>query len=191
MDVFQAIKERRSIRKYKPDPVSDEDLDAVLEAARWAPSWGNSQCWKFVVVRDAERRNKLADTLLSMRSGRDNPASLAMRNAPIVIVACGELGRSGFKRVEEERVFATDKGDWFMYDVALAMQNLTLAAHALGLGTVHIGAFDAGAAARVIDVPEGTVVVSLTPLGHPDEEPEARPRKEPEEIIFREGFGGQ
>ncbi len=189
MDVFQAINERRSIRKYKPDPVSDEDINTVLEAARWAPSWGNTQCWKFVVVRDAKTRQRLSDALTTTRAGRDNPASLATRDAPVVVVACAELGRSGFKTVDEQRVPATDKGDWFMYDVALAMQNLALAAHALGLGTVHIGAFDAGAAARVVDAPEGTVVVSLTPLGYPEDVPQAPRRKEPEEFIFRECFG--
>ncbi|MEE8473614.1 MAG: nitroreductase family protein [Dehalococcoidia bacterium] len=188
MDVFQAINERRSIRKYKPDPVSDDDLNAVLEAARWAPSWGNTQCWKFVVVRDERTRQRLADTLASTRAGRDNPGSLATRNAPVVVVACAELGRSGFKTVEEERVAVTDKGDWYMYDVALAMQNLVLAAHALGLGTVHIGAFDAEAAARVVAAPQGTVVVSLTPLGYPEDVPQAPRRKEPEEFIFRECF---
>jgi nitroreductase len=63
MDAMQAIKGRRSVRKYKPDPVSDEAVEAVLEAARWAPSWTNSQCWRFVVVRDPQMRDNLAATL--------------------------------------------------------------------------------------------------------------------------------
>jgi nitroreductase len=85
----------------------------------------------------------------------------------------------------------TDKGDWYMYDVALAMQNLTLAAHALGLGTVHIGAFDAIKVAEILGVPQGFAVVAMTPLGYPDESPEARTRKELAEIVFYDKFGAE
>ena len=83
----------------------------------------------------------------------------------------------------------TDKGDWFMFDTALAMHNLVLAAHALGLGTVYVGAFDSFAAAEILGVPEGYSVVSMTPLGYPDEEPGPRPRKELDEIVFYDKFG--
>ena len=76
-----------------------------------------------------------------------------------------------------------------MFDTALAMQNLTLAAHSLGLGTVHVGSFDSKEAARVLEVPEGFSVVEMTPLGYPDEQPGVRPRKELSEIVFRDMFG--
>ena len=76
-----------------------------------------------------------------------------------------------------------------MFDVALAMQNLTLAAHSLGLGTVHVGAFDAKKVAKILGVPKGFVVVSMTPLGYPDEEPGPRPRKELSEIVFYDKYG--
>ena len=137
MEVLEAIKTRRSIRKYKPVPLNDERLQTVLEAARWAPSWTNTQCWEFIVVKNTETKKKLAETLLMER----NPATEAVKNAPIVIVACARLGLSGFYRGEP----LTDKGEFFMFDVALALQNLALAAHELGLGTVHVGAFDANA----------------------------------------------
>jgi len=175
MEVLEAIRTRRSIRKYKTDPVDDKTLVTVLEAARWAPSWANTQCWRFIVVRDGATKNKLADTL-----DETNPARDAIRNAPLVIVACAELGKAGRKEGE----LVTDKGDWFMFDVALAMQNLVLAAHSLGLATVFVGRFDAREAARILEVPQGYCVVAMTPLGYPDETKEPRPRKEPSEIVF-------
>jgi nitroreductase len=183
MDVMQAIKGRRSIRKYKPIPVDDKAVETVLEAARWAPSWKNCQCWRFVVVRDPQLKEKLAATL----KPETNRASTAIREAPVVIVACAELGKSGYHKGEH----GTDKGDWFMFDTALAMQNLTLAAYAAGLGTVHVGLFDAKEAARVLDVPDGVVVVEMTPLGYPDEEAIAPRRKELAEIVFKDKYGNK
>lgn len=190
MDVMQAITGRRSIRKYRTEPVTEEALQAILEAARWAPSWANTQCWRLIVVRDEETKSKLAETLKSTKPGGKNAATEAVRNAPVVIVACAERGLSGcYKSEDEQRVPATDKGEWwFMFDVGLAMQNLTLAAHALGLGTVHVGLFDAGEAARILGVPENIAVVELMPLGWPDEEPPARLRKDTSEFVFNERY---
>ncbi len=182
MDVLEAIRTRRSIRKYKPEPVDDKALETVLEAARLAPSWANSQCWRFVVVRDSGVRAGLAGSLRE-----NNPAREAILNAPVLIVACAELGKAGYRHGHGE--LATDKGDWFMFDVALAMQNLVLAAHSLGLGTVHVGSFDAKKAASILGVPQGFCVVSMTPLGYPDQEPAVRPRRELGEIVFYERFG--
>ena len=182
MDVMQAIKGRRSVRKYKAESVSDKDLDIVLEAARWAPSWANTQCWRFVVVRDPQLKAKLADTLM-LKDNRST-STAAVRDAPVVIVTCAELGKSGYRR----GTIATDKGDWFMFDTALAMQNLTLAAHAIGLGTVHLGLFDAKEVANILDVPYGAVVVEMTPLGYPDEQPIVPRRKELSEIVSKDKF---
>ena len=185
---LEAIKTRRSIRKYKSTPVGDKTIELVLEAARWAPSWKNSQCWRFIVVRDSKIKNKLADTLIAVSADRPNRAAEAIRNAPVAIVACAELGKSGYS-AREPRQPVTDKGEfWYMFDVALAMQNLVLAAHSLGLGTVYIGAFDAEEVASILGVPEGFCVVSMTPLGYPDEEPPIRPREELSEIVFYDKF---
>ena len=182
MDVLEAIKTRRSIRKYKATPVDDKTLEQVLEAARWAPSWANTQSWRFVTVKDEKIRAQLADVL-----SPNNPATDAVKNAPVVIVACAQTGRAGCYRGEP----VTDKGDyWYMFDAGLAMQNLVLAAHALGLGTVHIGAFDAGKAADVLGVGEGFCVVEMTPLGYPDQEAKAPPRKELSEIVSQDKFEG-
>jgi nitroreductase len=181
MDVVEAMKGRRSVRKYKSAPVSDKDVEAVLEAAGWAPSWKNCQCWRFVVVKDPELKEKLAATL----KPETNRAIVGIKSAPVVIVACAELGKSGYHKGEH----GTDKGDWFMFDTALAMQNLTLAAYAAGLGTVHVGLFDAKEAAKILEAPDGVVVVEMTPLGYPDEEPKGPGRKELSEIVFKEKYG--
>jgi nitroreductase len=189
MDVFEAIKTRRSIRKYKPDPVSDEDLQKVLEAAHWAPSWSNTQCWRFIVVRNPEIKQKVAGTLTKVQFGDDllkNAATEAIRQAPILIVACAQKGIAGYNR---DGTPVTDKDDWLLFDVALAIQNLTLAARALGMGTVIVGAFDAKRAAEILDVPDGFTVVTMTPLGYPDHAGQTPPRKALGDIIYTDTYG--
>jgi len=194
MELFEAIKNRRSIRRYKADPVDEKKLEAILEAGRWAPSWANTQCWRFVVVRDAEVRAKLADTLMKIKlpdKEMPNPAAIAMNTVPVIIAVCAEIGKAGGKRgsggggVE----YVTDKGDWFMFDTALAVQNMVLAAHAQGLGTVIIGAFDAAQAEKVLNVPKGFRVVTLFPVGVPDQEGKAPPRKGLSEMVIKDKFG--
>jgi nitroreductase len=180
MEVIEAIKARRSIRQYQTTPVTDNDLTTLLDAARWAPSWANTQCARFIVVKDNQIKAKLAETLSST-----NPAGAAIRQAPVTIVACAELKRSGYFHGQA----STDKGDWFMFDVALAMQNLTLAARALGLGTVYVGLFDAAKAAKILNVPDGFAVVAITPLGYPAAEGRIPHRKELSEIVFYESWG--
>jgi nitroreductase len=180
MELLELIKSRRSVRKYKAEPVSEEDLNAILEAGRWAPSWANTQCWQFIVVRDAEVEAKLAQTL-----SRGNPATAAITSAPVLIVVCAELGKAGYMKGQP----ATNKGDWYMFDVAIAAQNMVLMAHSLGLGTVHIGWFDAEKAGEILEVPKGVVVIELIPLGYPDEEPKAPPRRELSEVVFYDGYG--
>jgi nitroreductase len=192
LEVLEAIKTRRSIRRQKPDAIDDETLEKVLDAARWAPSWHNTQCWRFILVRDSSIKERLTGTLFEMkREGTlaDNPAAKAVRQAPVLIVACAEMGKSG--RDPDDATYRTDKGDWFMFDVALAMENLVLAAHALGLGTVIIGAFDAIKAAEILGVPEGIRVVAMTPLGFPEREGKVPPRKELSEIVFYDKYGQQ
>jgi nitroreductase len=185
MELLELIKGRRSVRRYKPTPVKDEDLNAVLEAARWAPSWANTQCWQFIVVRDPEIKSKLAQAL-RYKVDATNPAASAVRDAPVVIVACAELGKSGCYKGEP----LTNKGDWwYMFDTALALQNMALMAHALGLGTVHTGWLDAEAVAEILEVPQNIAVVELVPLGYPDEEPKTPRRKELSEFVFYDKYG--
>jgi nitroreductase len=189
MDVFEAIKNRRSIRRYKPDPVDDEAVETILEAGRWAPSWANTQCWRFIVVRDPEIKAKLTASLQKIWLGdreSDNPATKAMATVPVIIAVCAQMGRSGCRHGTDSSEFETDKGDWFMFDTALAVQNMALAAHALGLGTVIVGAFNAPQIEKVLGIPEGYRVVALLPVGVPDQEARAPRRKELYEITYRD-----
>lgn len=154
-----------------------------MEAARWAPSWANTQCWRFIIVKDNAIKTEIASALNTI-----NPALDAIKNAPIVIVACAQVRRSGFSRNGEP---ATVRGDWCMFDLGLAMENLALAAHALGLGTVHVGSFDHKKVENILGVPEGFCVVEMAPLGYPDGEPRGISRKELTEIVFKEKFGAK
>jgi nitroreductase len=192
MELFEAIRNRRSIRHYKTDPVDDKTIGEVLEAAHWAPSWGNAQCWRFIVVRDPKIKSQVADTLYKVKiegEWMENAAAGSIRQAPVLIVICAEKGKAGCD-VDGEPL--TDKGDtWYMFDIALSMENLTLAAHALGLGTVIVGGFDTRKTAQILDVPAGYTVVTMTPLGVPDHKGQVSPRKKLNEVLFKEKFGKQ
>ena len=190
MNVFDAIKKRRSIRQYKTDPVDYKALETIMEAGRWAPSWANTQCWRFVLVHDSKTKSDIADSLLKIKRPdkvSDNPGTKAINTVPVVIVVCAEMGKSGCLHGGGGPV--TDKGDWFMFDVALAVQNMVLAAHALGLGTVIIGAFDAPKVEKILGVPDGYRVVALFPVGVPAREGKAPPRNELSELSFRDKWG--
>ena len=177
-DILTTIKERRSIRRYKSDPIPDKLLHQLLEAVRWSTSWANTQCWEVVVVKDAEQKAGLQGAL-----GR-NPAFDAMVEAPVVFVLCAKAGKAGFKKGESTTKF----GDWFMYDLGLANQNLCLAAHALGLGTVIVGLFDHDRAREVLAVPEGYEVVSMIPAGYPAAEAVTPRRREINEFSHEDRF---
>ncbi len=158
MEVMDAITGRRSIRKFKPDPIPEEALLAVLEAVRWAPSWANTQCCEVVVIKDPNVKAEVATAL-----PKGNPGLSSLTQAPLVLVLCGIKGKSGFYGGQPK----TNKGDWFMFDVGLAFQNLCLAAHSLGLGTVIIGMFDHQRAGEILGLPSNVEIVGMTPLGYP------------------------
>lgn len=181
MELYETVKGRRSIRQFKPDPVPEEVQGRLVEAAQWAPSWAHTQCCRLVLVSGPAQKEALQATLSST-----NPARKAMIDAPVVVVFCAEAGKAGFYR----GAAATPRGDWMLFDVALAMQNFMLAAHAEGLGTVCVGLFDFEKAGQVIGVPAGFEVVSITPLGYPEATGKAPPRKPLSEFAYRERFGG-
>jgi nitroreductase len=192
METLEAIMTRRSVRRYMPDPIDDEIINKVLEAGRWAPSWANTQCWRFVVVRDPETKDKIANSLTAIvKSGdlHDNPGLKAVRAAPVLIVAAAETGISGCR--SDDRAYVTDKGDWYLFDVALAVENMLLAAHSMGLGTVIIGAFDAPMVEEILGVPEGYRAVTVLPLGVPERASRTPPRKELAEITFKDRWGNR
>lgn len=182
MDVLEAMKKRRTIRAYKTTPVSQETLDIILEAGRLAPSWANTQTWRWVVIQDQNLKMQLTEKVL--RPG--NRGTDAVKTAPVIIAACAELNRAGFRDAQP----ATDKGSyWYMFDAGLALENMVLAATSLGLGTLFIGGMDAKKAESLLGVPQGYACIILMVLGYPNEEPEARPRKQVAELVFRDKFG--
>ena len=200
MDTLEAIKNRRSIRQQKSDPIDDVTLNKVLEAARWAPSWANVQAWRFIVVRDQNIKAQLNATrpvrpppppapgATAPATPPPAPPPAAILTAPVTLVVCGELNKSGMR---PDGTATTDKGgSWYMYDAGLASQNLCLAAHALGLGTVILGAFDAKKAGEILKLPEGFAVVVMIPLGVPAAEGRPSTRKELSDIVGYDKFGG-
>ncbi len=180
MEVQEAITTRRSIRKYTDEPVAQEDLDAILEAIRWAPSWANTQCWEVIVVTEEAQREKLAETFPPK-----NPGTKAITKAPTVLVFAAKKGISGYYKDKAVTLY----GDWFMFDLGLAMQNLALAAHSRGLGTVDLGYFDHLKVAKILDISDDFQVVAMTPLGHPAEISTPPTRKETTEFVSYESFG--
>lgn len=190
MEIIDAIKNRRSIRHFKPDKVDEKTVQAVLESAHWAPSWSNNQCWRFIIVRDAALKEKIADTLTKIKIEDEmveNAAALSVKQAPLLIVVCAEKGQAGYNI---DGTTTTDKGKyWFMFDVALAVENLTLAAHATGLGSCIIGAFDSIEVEHLLNVPDGFAVITMTPLGYPEQQGQVSPRKQLSEVLYREKFG--
>ncbi|MGB9135569.1 MAG: nitroreductase family protein [Candidatus Bathyarchaeia archaeon] len=165
MDVLEAIKTRRSIRKYKPSSIPDKKLKEILESARLAPSAANRQPWSFIVVRDAERKKTLS-------KAANNQTFLA--EAAVIVVAVGDPEVS--KR-------------WFEKDVMIAVEHLVLSAAALGCGTCWIGAFNEAEVKSLLNIPERLGVVALLPIGIPDEAPPTRPRKEFADVFFEDEYG--
>jgi len=177
MDVFGAMQGRRSVRRYTDQPVDDATLERVLEAARQAPSWANTQCWRFVVVRDPATRARIAEAI-----PQGNPGRKAVLQAPVVICACAQTGVSGFF----DGKASTTLGDWFLFDLGLAMSQLTLAAHALGLGTVHVGLLDVDRVGEILGLPADVKLVDVVPLGHPAQPSKPTPRKPLGELVKQE-----
>lgn len=174
MDLFQVIRDRRSIRKYRDQAVEEEKIEQVLDAARLAPSWKNMQCWRFLVLREQAREKLLAAI------PDDNPGKKAIAAAPVVILVCADPSES-----DVENGIA-----YFVADTAIAFEHLCLAAHALGLGTCWMGWYDEGRIKQAFGIPEHIRIVGLTPLGYPDQEPKPRPRKELAEIAFYDCWPG-
>ncbi|MBZ5637669.1 MAG: nitroreductase family protein [Acidobacteriia bacterium] len=150
MDVMEAIRRRRSVREYRSDPIPADVLERVTEALRLAPSACNYQPWRFVLVTEPKLRAEVAAACHEQ---------LFVAEAPVVVVGCA-LPETAYKRMGE-RWNSAD------VDVAVAIDHLTLAAVAEGLGTCWIGSYDEGALRRLLGVPEEAKIVALTPLGYP------------------------
>ena len=178
-EIMEIIRNRRSIRRFQEKDIPEAVLACVLEAARWAPSWANTQPWEIVVVRDRHIKDRIQQAVPPR-----NPAWLAIVNAPVLLVMCGRLKRSGYYKDS----YPTKFGDWFMYDLGLATQNLCLAAHAFGLGSVIVGLFDHDRVGEVIKLPPEHEVVVLVPLGYPDQQPSPPKRRECNKFVHDDTF---
>lgn len=165
MDALQAIFDRRSIRKYKSEPIPTEDLRQILEAGRQAPSAANRQSWHFVIVGDSEQKQRVAQACNNQ---------MWMADAAYIIVA------AGLPEVSSR---------WYKVDVAIAMENMVLAARSLGYGTCWIGAFNPDQVKAVCDLPGNAEVVVCSPLGVPDISPVARERKPWDEVFSVDRYG--
>jgi len=167
MDVLEAVRTRRSIRKYdQTRDVEPEKLLACLEAARWAPSAGNRQPWHFIVVRNKETRETLAKL---------NPHGRFMAQSPVVLVVLGDPQKHP---------------KYFKCDPPIATQNFLLAAHAQGLGTCWMGVIDApfeGEMKRLLGVPDTFRIICTVSVGYPAEKPE-KTRQPLEELVSYERY---
>ena len=162
MDVLEAIKTRRSVRNFTSQPVSDREIETLLDAATRAPSAGNIQPWEFIVVRDSEIKHGLSQAALDQKF---------IEQAPVVIVVCADPRKSA------PRYGSRGINLYCLQDTAAATQNILLAAHAIGLGTCWVGAFKEELAKKVLQIPEPVRPVAIIPVGHAERKPIARPRK--------------
>jgi len=173
MDLYEVIEKRRSIRRFKPEPIPAEDLKKILEAGRLAPSGGNRQPWYFIVVREPETRKAL---------------SIAANNQKFIADADTIIVTLGDPRITPKSTISSTRIP-YKQDPMIAIEHMVLAASALGYGTCWIGAFDESRVKEILKIPENLVVIALLPVGIPDESPPPRPRKAFKEIFFKETHG--
>ncbi len=161
MSLLDIIYKRRSIRQYRSKTVSEEVLKNILEAGRLAPSADNAQPWHFIVVTDAEIKRKLSNGAWRR----------FIKDSAFTIAGCGERYRK-----------------WSAVEVAIALQNMVLAAEAQGLGSCWIGAFEEEEVKRLLNIPENLKVVALISFGYPAEKPGPQSRKELQSIVHFNRF---
>lgn len=180
MDTHECIRTRRSMRKYLEDPVKETSLQRILEAVRWAPSWANTQPWEVILIDDPGLRASLQECV-----PENNPGRKAVVASPLLIALCGRQGKSGFYKGTPSTVH----GEWVMFDMGIAGEHICLAAHAEGLGTVHIALFDHERAESILNLPDDVNLYELIPLGMPAKEGKAPERRTIEEFTHRNRFG--
>jgi len=164
MEFSELITKRYSVRAYKPDPVEDEKLHQVLEAARLAPTAANRQPFQLIVIHTAGREAELKRIY-----GQD-----WFVQPPLVIGICALPARAWTRR---------DGKNYADVDVTIAMDHLILAAADLGLGACWIGAFDPAAAREVLGLPDDVEPLAFTPLGYPADQPGTKKRKALSELV--------
>ncbi len=172
--VLENIKTRRSVRKFLKADVDETTIDKILEAGRWAPSAGNHQPWEFIVVRDKNVKDWIVDAAYGEEW---------MRNAPVLIVACinMRLARSLYGE-RGEKLYG-------IQDVANAIENVLLAANALGLGTCWVGSFSEPELAHKLHCPDYARPAAIIAVGWPAESPKIPSRHGLSEFVHENTFG--
>ena len=177
METIQAIRSRRSIRKYQSKPVPHEVIEQIVADAAYAPSWKNTQIARYIVVTDKEKKDKLADNCMLGFAYNQKTT----HGAPALVVLTMIKERSGYER---DGSFSTPLAThWQSFDAGIAAQTFCLSAHALGLGTVIMGIYDPAEVAKVVKIPEGQEVAALIALGHPAQDPQAPARKDVDTLL--------
>lgn len=174
MELEQSIVNRRSIRRFKNQSINLEDITSMVQAARMAPSWKNTQVTRYYAVINTELKEKIVQSMPEFNQP-------ACQSAPLLMIACAKKCRSGYNR---DGSFSTNKEKgWQMYDVGLSNMLLTLKAYELGLGSVIMGYYDEKIVSEVIDLPIDQEVIAVIAIGYPDENPQMPKRKEIEELL--------
>jgi len=168
MNVFDVIKKRRSVRDFKLDSIPEDVLNKILDAGRLAPSAHNSQNWKFIIIREGEKRKQLAKAAGQDFIGKASVVIALVSLEPDDIMSCGI--------------------PTYAVDLAIAGSYMVLEAWELGIGTCWIGAFPQEEVKKIINIPEKYKVVTMLPFGFPAEMPSPRPRKKLEEITSYDKF---
>ena len=176
MELKEAIKTRRTVRKFADKAVSKETITEVISLAAYVPSWKNSQTARWNVVTDKALIEKIAnEATFGFEHNRD-----IILGCPCLVVQSAVTGRCGYER---DGSFSTSKGDsWEMYDSGIAAQTFSLAAHDAGLGSVIMGIIDDKKIAEIINLPDTERVTAAIAVGYPAEEPKCPPKKSAEEI---------
>ncbi|MFQ6125823.1 MAG: nitroreductase family protein [Candidatus Heimdallarchaeota archaeon] len=173
MDVFEAIRGRRSVRKYQTKEISEELITKLLSTAIMAPSAGNRQAWEFIIVHDPITKTELARAAYNQ---------VFIANAPVIIVVCANKLRSA------QRYGSRGAELYCIQDSAAAIQNLLLAAYSLGLGTCWVGAFNESMVSKLLEIPEEIRPVALIPIGYSAQVSHPPPRLPLEQVIHREQY---
>lgn len=175
MNAAECLKTRRSIRRYKAEPVDHSIIDSVVSAASYSPSWKNTQIARYIAIEDSVLLSEIADKYTPEYN------SNIIRQAPVLIAVTFLKGRSGFDR---DGSYSTKKEDrWQMFDIGAACQTFCLAAWDRGLGTVIMGIFDEDGISGLLDLPADRELGALMALGYPEQIPEAPKRKSVEQLL--------
>lgn len=177
MELKQCIETRRSVRRFRKDPVPQETLRELIRLASYAPSWKNSQTVRWLPVTDRALLQRLAAGPALGHPGNQG----ILESCPLLLIETCISGRSGFER---DGSYSTPKGDrWEMFDAGVAAQTLCLAAHDMGLGTVIMGAIDTVAVAETVGLDSTRTVSCMIAVGYPDQQPLMPKRKTVDELL--------